>query len=159
MKKQHFVWLVALVCVLAVAMHLYGVTKTYYVGGTRYWDEWMETKAVLFSETDGDVNDFSETTPIYGTLQSISINTAGTDTSFKVYIKDPNGITAWSKTDCTSASDPYRYALTEANTATTHFRGIPMAGNVTVELADGDDATMTKIWIWLYYQASPQCKP
>ncbi len=97
-------------------------------------------------------HDFTETlVPIYGYLDRIVIDSAGTDTSYKVYLKDDHTITLFSKTDCSSATEPYSYILSEVDDGGNAFPGIPVGGACTLEVADIDDATATAITITLYY--------
>ena len=109
-------------------------------------------KVVIADAADGDANDFTETlVPIYGYLDRIVIDSAGTDTSYKVYLKDDHAITLFSKTDCSSATEPYSYILSETDTSSNAFPGIPVGGACTLEVADIDDETATAITVTIYY--------
>lgn len=97
-----------------------------------------------------DVNDASETAvSFFGTLKRIVIDSAGTDTAFKVYLKDAASITLWSKTDCNSTDDPESLPLTMTDGSTT-FLGIPHTGALTVEIDDAND--LTDLDIYIYYE-------
>lgn len=91
---------------------------------------------------------------IQGKLTGIVIDSTGTDTSFKVYIKDEHAAYVFSKEDCSSSSEPYRYALTTTDTAgTTKFLGVPVSGDITVQVADA--AGLTGIIITVYFERTP----
>ena len=108
---------------------------------------------VTISDDDGDANDFSQHVDVsYAILERIVIDSNGTDTSYKIYVYDENSAAIFTKTDCTSASEPYTYALSSTDTATTTFLGVPVVGSFSVTMADGDDATMDDIHVTVYYR-------
>jgi hypothetical protein len=110
-------------------------------------------RKLTVADTDGTVNDFTQTLPsLYGTFERIVIDSTGTDTSYKVYLRDENGIEIFSKTDCTSASEPYSFAISVVDTGSAYHPSVPVAGQCALELADGDDASLTAISIYLYYR-------
>lgn len=91
-----------------------------------------------------DVNNLTVTLgKMYGFIDAVVIDSAGTDTAYAVYVKDEHTIPIFSKTDCTSASEPYRYNLDEP-------RGVPISGQPQVQIADANNATMTNMVITLY---------
>ncbi len=115
-------------------------------------------KKVMLTQTGAPPADFTKTlSPIYGQLMSITIDAAGTDTDFDVIVADENGLTVFSHTTLTTASVPYRYAIVESdNVDATEFRGANVGGECTIEMADGDDASLTSITITLYYEQNWQ---
>lgn len=138
-----------------LATSAFAVSVTYY---NRSSTEVPKTFRMTFdkatiSDSDGDVNDFSQIIDIaYGIIERITIDSNGTDTSYKVYLYDENNVAIFTKTDCSSASEPYNYAVSMSDTGSTEFLGIPVIGSFTVVLADADDATMDDIDITVYYK-------
>ena len=109
-------------------------------------------RKLVISDTDGAANDFTvDLPPIYGFMKRIVIDSNGTDLSYKVYLKDENAISIFSKTDCNSATEPHSYIISGVDTAGNYYGGVPMAGIGTLEMADGDDASMDSIIISIYY--------
>ncbi len=101
----------------------------------------------------GDVNDSTYTEPleiIYGYLEAVVIDANGTDTSYKVYVKDENGITLFTKEDCNTVDGDYRYVLSSSDTGSTEFMGIPVGGSCSVIVDDAND--LDDIYVILYYQ-------
>lgn len=90
---------------------------------------------------------------VQGKLTGVVIEPTGTDTSYKVYVKDEHSIVVFSKTDCNSVDGSYRYAITAANTAGTHFLGVPVSGDITVQVADA--AGLTGIVVTVYFEKTP----
>ena len=88
---------------------------------------------------------------IYGKLTGVTIAATGSDTSFKVYVKESNGYALFSKTDCNATSCLLRYALSASDTGSTEFVGVPVAGAVSVQVADANDANMVSLTVTVYY--------
>ncbi len=103
-------------------------------------------------------SDFTETiNPIFGQLMSITIDAVGTDTDFDVIVNDENGLVVFSHTTLTTANVPYRYAIVESdNVDGTEFRGANVGGECTIEMANGDDSSLTSITVTLYYEQNWQ---
>ena len=93
----------------------------------------------------------TSTDEIYGDLRRISIKAFGTDTSFKIYLKDQDGITIFSKTDCSTATLPLSYALDLGNTVGTKFNSILSAGTLTFDTNDIDPNNLTSVTATIYY--------
>jgi len=111
----------------------------------------LDTYRNITLNFDNDVNNATVTlSTIVGYIDGVVIDSAGTDTSFKVYVKDEHGIAIFSKTDCTSASEPYRYAISASDTGSTEFMGVPVFGTPQIQIADANDATLTNIIVYLY---------
>ena len=85
-----------------------------------------------------------------GYIDGIVIDSTGTDTSFKLYVKDEHAATIFSKEDLTSASEPYRFAISASDTGSTEFMGVPVNGAPQIQIADANDATLTNIVVTLY---------
>lgn len=146
-----------IVLLLAFVYVVYAETSDYQEGtsGTNTLNS--EVRYAYISETDNDVNDFDATLSLGNAiLDRVVVDSNGTDTSFKLYIYETsttwNDVTLWSKTDFTTASEPTSYALTMADTDANDYCGIPTTGDLQVTLADGDDATMTGIEIFIFYR-------
>ena len=107
-------------------------------------------------EQDGDVNDFTTDEFDIGNcvLDRVVVDANGTDTSFKLYLYDCEteytDATLWSNTSLSTASVPYSVALSISDGTTTQA-GIPCTGKLKVTLADGDDATMANLQVYIYY--------
>jgi hypothetical protein len=154
MKKLVFILGILIIALVGL---IYAETAIYQGGTTGYSTNTSSVMYAYIYELDNDVNDFSSSFNIGNAiLDRIVIDANGTDTSFKLYLYDTsttyNDATLWSKTDLTTASVPYSYALTMADTDANDYRGIPVNGNLTVTLADGDDATMTGLEVYLFYR-------
>jgi hypothetical protein len=149
--KKYIILLILIACGL-----VYGVTARYQAGESAPSVFGSDVMYAYVYETDGDVNDFSQALSLGNcTLERIVVDANGTDTSFKLYIYETgttyNDVTAWSKTDFTTASVPYTLALYTSDGTGNQF-GIPTDGRLQLTLADGDDATMDAIEIYLYYR-------
>lgn len=157
MKVKTKAYLMFFVCAaFAVTALLYGATQTethtLAPGSMAASVKPAYRKVVIADSADGDANDFTETlVTIYGFLDRIVIDSAGTDTTYSVILQDDHGITLFTKTDCSSASEPYSYILTEADVDGNVFPGIPVGGACTLEIANIDDATATAITVTIYY--------
>lgn len=101
----------------------------------------------------GDVNDVTEDADneIEGYLDDIVIDSNGTDTSYKIYVKDEHGVAVYSKTDCNSAVEPYHYAIS-SNDGTNYFRGVAVSGIIQVQIADCNDSSMDDLDVTIYYR-------
>ena len=158
MKKFSYViaafWLILLIC-LAMAI---GVTETHTnIGSIMEEQPNRAFKKVTVVQTGTPPADFTETLkPIYGQLMSVVIATVGTDTDFDIIVKDENAFTVFTHTTLTTASVPYRFALVESDLANQEYRGVNVGGECTVEMANGDDATLTSIIVTLYYEQNWQ---
>lgn len=146
----------ALALILILGVLVFAETALYQGGTSGHSTSTSDVMYAYIYETDGDVNDFSTELDIGNAiLNRIVIDSNGTDTSYKVYLYDTstswNDITLWSKTDLSTAADPYSYALSMADTDANDYCGIPVNGQLTVTLADGDDATLSGIEIFIYY--------
>lgn len=92
-----------------------------------------------------DINDSttSLTALDYSTLERIVIDGNGTDTAFSVYLYDTstdyNDVTIFSKTDCNSMEFPYSYAISQADTASNDFLGVPVFESASIYITDVND--------------------
>lgn len=68
-----------------------------------------------------------------GQLERIVLKADGNDTAFTFAIKDQDGITLYSKTDCNTLDMPYSFILTAADSVGTAHRGIPFCGSYTID--------------------------
>lgn len=148
MKKLY-----ALILVTVLAGLLFGVTETHrYRGATGEQTSFKGFHKVTLYQEGTPPADATETlNDIYGVIDSIVIDAAGTDTTYGVILKDSTGNTLFTKTDCSTASDPYRFAVNEVSVDSKYFRGARVAGACTVELAGCDDSSMTSITVTIYY--------
>lgn len=150
--KSKYIWVLGLFLLAAILYGATSETHTTAPGSMAVSVNPVYRKVVISDAADGDANDFTETLEtIYGYLDRIVIDSNGTDTSYKVYLKDDHAITLFSKTDCSSASEPYSYILSEVDVDDNAFPGIPVGGACTLEVADIDDATADMITITVYY--------
>lgn len=154
MKKLYIPIIIVASIILGLAiMQIAGASTETHSTLTRLSNATYETFGSVTLDFASDVNDATVTLGrLQGYLDGVVIDSTGTDTSFKVYIKDEYDITIFSKVDCNSVTEPYRYALkTEAADANDYF-GIPIDGTPKVQIADANDATLTNIAIKLYYR-------
>ncbi len=152
MKKWRTLTATALI-VLVCSILLFGVTESHYSrqAGTERRG-FSAFKRVIITHTGAPPTEFVETLDtIYGTLNSIVINAAGTDTDYDVILSDENGVVIFTKTDCSTAADPYRYALSEADTAANDFRGVNVGGDCSLSVQDINDSNATSISVTIYY--------
>lgn len=142
----------AVVAALAVPVLLLAATTTYnYDYSTPRPQMTDGMYAVVMSDVDGDVNDWSsDTHDLYGYLVSIVVDSNGTDTEFGVEVADQYGNLLFDKDDFTSASEPYRYPIISTDTASNVHRGAAIGGPLTVTVADADDATLDELRVVLY---------
>lgn len=145
-----------LLIILGIVALAYGVTAIYQGGDTGYSTNSSEVMYAYAYETDGDVNDFDQTLSIGNAiLDRVIVDANGTDTSFKLYIYDTsttyNDATLWSKTDLTTASMPVSQAIVMSD-GTGNHPGVPVSGNLQLTLADGDDATLDRLEVFIYYR-------
>ncbi len=152
MKKMLFA---AILFVLSVVL-AYSATVNYQPGTSGTSTLNSEVRYFYVSETDGDVNDFTTDEFNIGNaiLDRIVVDANGTD-AYKLYLYDCSttyhNVTLWSKTDCNAAT-PVSEALVLSDAGSTEFRGIPVVGNLKITLADGDDETMNRIEVFVYYR-------
>lgn len=152
MKSKLFVLLVGLFLLTVILFAATTETHTTAPASIDISTKPLFRKVVIADATDGDANDFTETLDsIYGYLDRIVIDSAGTDTDYDVILKDDHAVTLFSKLDCSSASEPYSYILSEVDDSGNAFPGIPVGGACTLELANIDDATATAITVTIYY--------
>lgn len=100
-----------------------------------------------------DANNFTATTrDVYGYLSSVVITANGNDAAFSVAVKDEHGFTVFNKADCSAASTPYRYAISEVDSVNSDLRAaaVAVAGALTVQVADANDGTTTEVNVYLY---------
>lgn len=92
------------------------------------------TRTAVWSFDRNDAGDQSVVSdPIYGHIQRIVIETAGTDTAWGLSLTDAYGLTLFSKADLSSASDPYSYAIAYHGLDPNHWAvGVPSHGPLTV---------------------------
>ncbi|GAI12166.1 unnamed protein product [marine sediment metagenome] len=101
----------------------------------------------------GDVNDsyYTETLKvIYGYVERVVIDATGTDTAYKVYVRDENGLAIFSKEDCSTGDGDYSYAISMSDTGSTEFLGVPIGGAGSVDVNDANG--LTDLDVILYYQ-------
>ena len=163
-KKDKIIGIIAGIFVLAIIV-VYGwaatATATYYTSQSGTSPARRRDGAdvcrrmfrkVIVADSDGDANDFKVTlTSLYGYLERIVIDSNGEDKSYKVYFKDENAIAIFSKTDCNSLEEPYSYIISETDDSNNVFPGVPVAGDCTIEMVDGNDASMDDIKVSIYF--------
>jgi len=144
-----------IICLLAITCTAMAVTETHKNKESLLEGAGMSAfKKVTITQTGAPPADFTETlNDIYGVLESVVIDATGTDTDYDIVIKDENGAVIFNGDALTTATNPNRYALSEADNAGTpnYFRGVRVAGQCTVEMAGGDDASLTAITVIIYY--------
>lgn len=96
------------------------------------------TRTAVWSFDRNDVNEVRlDSGPIYGHLQRIVIEAAGTDTAWGLSLTDDHGVTLFSKADLSSASVPYSYALIYQGLDPNHWAiGIPSHGPMAVRTSN-----------------------
>ena len=120
---------------------------------SRHIDGDGKFSVVTITETGTPPGDFTETLDhIEGYIDSIVIDSTGTDTNYTITLTDENAVTIFSGANLTSASEPYRYAISEADTDGNDFRGARVSGTCSLTMADGDDASLTAITVKIYYR-------
>lgn len=162
-KKDKIIGIIAGLFVLAlVVVYGWAATATYYTSQSGTSPARRRDVAdvcrqmfrkVIVADSDGDANDFTVTlTELYGYVDRIVIDSDGNDFSYKIYLYDENAIAIFSKTDCNSATEPNSYAIYEDDTEGNPWRGVPVAGDCTVTMADGDDDAMSDIKVTVYFR-------
>ena len=147
--KKLLLWLVFFGLLTGVII---GVTETHNEGSGSGRQRNSAFKAVTISDSTSPFVDFTETiNSIYGFVYRIVIDSTGTDTDFDVIVKDENTVTIFTHTTLTSVSEPYGFAIYEDDTEGNPWAGVPIAGAMTVELANGDDDALTAITIKISY--------
>lgn len=131
--------IICVACLVAIVMAATSTSDTIYPAA------WTSSAMAAI-----DANNFTlNLGTVQGKLTGVVIKPTGIDTSYKVYVKDEYSSAVFSKTDCNSVAGTYRYAITAANTAGTHFLGVPVSGDVTVQVVDANG--LTGIEIKVYY--------
>jgi len=142
--------IILLTLILILGAVIYASTVTHPVSAPSAESYFSDIKS-LKATFDADVNNVTIAVgKLYGSLERISIDSTGSDGSYKVYVNDSVGV-VWSKTDCNTANDPQSFPLTMTN-GTNVFKGIPITGAVSVQIADANDSSMTDLDIYLYYK-------
>jgi len=155
MKKLH---LFAMALVVLCAVWVYSETVVYQPGISAPAGGSSEVMYCYVYETDGDVNDFTSDEFTIGNaiIDRIVVDCNGTDTSFKLYLYDCgstyNDFALWTKADCSTAAMPVSEAISMSDLGSTEFRGVPVNGNLKITLADGDDATLANLEVFVYYR-------
>lgn len=147
-RNRLFIMVCAVVLVPLIWLVAFGSTST--TKDAVYRQEYgsSATTTVITS----DMNDTTVSIGIIqGRLTGITIKGTGTDTAFKVYVKDENSFKVFSKENCSTSSMPYRYALSTADTADNDFLGVPVSGTVSIQIADANNATLTDLTVKVYY--------
>lgn len=146
-------------CVLCVLCGLiFASTTTFNNVQHSYFGRVAITNKLVVTITPeaNDVNSISSTAistdSYFGTLERITIAKTGTDTSFRVIVKDGDSVSLFSKTDCNSVLLPLSYALIMADTAGSKYLGIPVAGPLTIDTNDVDPNNLTSIILTFYYR-------
>ena len=153
MKKLLFI---AALIVLSVVW-VYSATVVHQPGTSGESTINSEVRYCYIYETDGDVNDFTTAEFVIGNaiIDRVVVDANGTDTSFKLYLYDCattyNDVTLWSKVDLTTASMPVSEAVVLSDGSGNHL-GCPVNGNLKITLADGDDATLDRLEMYIYYR-------
>ena len=153
MRKLYLAAALVVLCVLWG----YSATTVYQSGTSAPSGGNSEVMYCYVYETDGDVNDFTTSEFNIGNavIDRVAVDANGTDTSFKLYLYDCatnyNDATIWSKTDCSTASMPISQAVVLSD-GSNSYAGCPINGNLKITLADGDDATMANLQMFIYYR-------
>ena len=85
-----------------------------------------------------------------GYVERIVIEASGTDTNFDVTLTDPHGVVLFTKLDCSTAADPYAFALYTDDLNGDPAHGVPINGALTVTTAGTEDATASAITVTVY---------
>lgn len=104
--------------------------------------------------TATDVNNFTESLDvIYGVVMRVAINNTGADANFAVTLLDENDIEIFTKTGIDGDPDTtnYGYAVYEDDTEGNPWMGVPVAGSMSLVVADANDASMTSLSVSIYY--------
>ncbi len=141
---------IMILCVLLAAGVVYAAVTQTHSTVTKIGYGQHEAFGSVTVAFDATGNQIETLGALQGYYDSISIATTGTDTSFKVYVLDEAGATVFSKVDCTTASTPYRYALSESDTGGTEHRGVSTTGACQIQLADA--SALTTLTVTLYYR-------
>jgi len=153
MKKLLFITALVILSVVGA----YSASVVYQPGTSGPSTQNSNVRYCYVYETDGDVNDFTTDEFVIGNaiIDRVVVDCNGTDTSFKLYLydcaADYNDVTLWSKTDCNSASMPVSQAVVMSD-GTSSYPGVPVNGNLKITLADGDDATLANLNMYIYYR-------
>jgi type 1 fimbria pilin len=148
--------LLAAAFLIAIVVCVYSETLVYQPGtsGTNTLNS--EVRYCYVYETDGDVNDFNSVEFDIGNavIDRVVVDANGTDTSFKLYLYDCattyHDCAIWSKVDCSTASMPISQAVVLSD-GTGNHPGCPVNGHLKITLADGDDASMSHLEMYIYY--------
>lgn len=144
--------------IVLVVVWAYSATVNYQPGTSGTSTINSEVRYCYVYETDGDVNDFTTNEFTIGNamIDRVVVDANGTDLSFKLYLYDCSttyhDATVWSKTDLTTASMPVSEAVSMSDAGSTEFCGVPVNGNLKITLADGDDATLDRLEMFVYYR-------
>lgn len=142
---------------ILMSMTVYAATVVYQPGTSGESNNNSDVMYCYVYETDGDVNDFTTDEFTIGNciLDRIVVDANGTDTSFKLYLYDCgttyHDATIWSKTDCSTASMPVSQPITMTDGSNV-VGGVPCSGVMKITLADGDDATLDRLEMFVYYR-------
>lgn len=142
--------------ILMAGILVYGETVLYQGGTTGMSTLNSEVRYIYCYDKSNAVADFTSDEFVIGNavLDRIVVDANGTDTSFKLYLYDCtstyNDALIWSKTDLTTASMPVSQAIVLSDGTSNHL-GCPVAGTLKLVLADGDDATMKDLEVFIYY--------
>jgi len=106
-------------------------------------DQYRDAKVQMVTCTfDNDwpytnMNNLTLTTGhVQGTVVRVGYDTTGTDTQWDLILKDPMGFAVFTKTDCTSATEPIAYTVYEDDTEGNPHRGVPFSGHLTIDIDD-----------------------
>ena len=115
-----------------------------------YSDLKEKPHCITYTETE-DFDDATVTlSSINGYIEGVVINSNGTDTSYKVYLLDENGIAIFTKEDCSSSAEPYRYTVSVAGTDGNDFARPMVIGTPYIQIADANDASMDELIVKVY---------
>lgn len=111
-------------------------------------------KLVIAIDSNADGSTTTDSN-LVGTLYRIAFYADGNAPSYDVNVTDADGVVIFADTATDSAKDPCGFALTQKNSAGTHYAGIPFAGAMTVKWAnldDGPGCTTENLHVILYYR-------
>ena len=149
--------LIAAIIGLFAVVWAYSATVVYQSGVSAPAGGYSDVMYCYVYEADEDVNDFTtdEFTIGNAIIDRVVVDCNGTDTSFKLYLYDCsttyNDLAIWSKTDLSTASMPFSQAIVLSDGTNNHL-GCPVNGNLKITLADGDDATLANLEMFIYYR-------
>jgi len=108
--------------------------------------------------TTTDMNDATVSVDpnLGGYLERVVFSSDGTDTSYKLYVKDALSVTLFEDVDCNMLNDPCSFVVTHADHAGTAYAAIPFTGGLNVQIADANDGdgnnVVVDLFVWEHWR-------